>query len=424
MAGSGHDRGSYLIDGLNLALPQGTGIATYARDLAATVAGLGFTPGVVSGADPGRPEAPGRWGGARRLARRMAGRAGIAWQGGVLPVRMADAATPAGLPADTLHLNARDCFGRGNLHLRATGRLLPLRLPAGIAAAAMHWTYPTPLRLEGTPNLYTIHDLIPLVMPETTLTDTAFFTRMARLIAASAAHVVTVSEWSRADIIRLLGMPPGRVTNTWQGVAPDAATLALPEEALAARLAQGFGLAPQSYFLFYAAIEPRKNLRRLIEAYLGTDIAAPLIIAGRKAWLWEAELAALAGRENTPDGRVRLLGHLPRAELMALVRGARAVCFPSLYEGFGLPAVEAMALGAPVLTSTASCMPEIVADAALCADPLSVAALTDALRALDGDAALRARLAAAGPVRAAFFSPARYAERLAALHASLRIGAD
>jgi glycosyltransferase involved in cell wall biosynthesis len=109
---------------------------------------------------------------------------------------------------------------------------------------------------------------------------------------------------------------------------------------------------------------------------------------------------------------------------MALVRGARAVCFPSLYEGFGLPAMEAMALGTPVLTSTASCMPEIVADAALCADPRSVQALAEALRALDGDAELRARLAAAGPQRAGFFSPERYAERLAALHARLGLLTD
>jgi glycosyltransferase involved in cell wall biosynthesis len=198
----------------------------------------------------------------------------------------------------------------------------------------------------------------------------------------------------------------------------------MPKDALAGALANSFGLEPQGYFLFYAAIEPRKNLRRLIEAYLATDIAAPLIIAGKKAWLWEAELTALAGRSSSIDGRVRLLGHLPRPSLMALVRGARAVCFPSLYEGFGLPAVEAMALGVPVLTSNASCMPEIVADAALCTDPRSVPDLAGALRALDTDAALRARLTAAGPERAAFFSPERYAARLASLHGKLGLLAD
>lgn len=417
------DRGIYLLDGHNLAMPQGTGIATYARGLAAAVAAQGFRPGVIHGADPGRPMAPGRVGGALRLARRLAGQAEIAFRGGVLPVH-AGGPGVAGLPADTLSFNARDCIGQAHLHLRITGKMLPLRMPPGVAPRAMHWTYAVPLRLEGVPNLYSVLDLIPLVMPETTLTNQPLYRRMTALIAGTATHIVTISEWSKADIIRILGVAPERVTNTWLGVTPDATTLSLPEAALASRLMAGFGLQPQGYFLFYAAIEPRKNLRRLIDAYLATDIAAPLIIAGKRAWLWEAELAALAGRESSVDGRVRLLGHLPRSDLMALVRGARAVCFPSLYEGFGLPAVEAMALGTPVLTSTASCMPEIVGDAALCADPLSVQSLAEALRALDGDAALRARFAAEGPVRAAFFSPARYAERLAAMHASLGLTAD
>ncbi len=418
----GRDRGIYLLDGHNLALPQGTGIATYARGLAQAVAEEGFRPGVLFGEDPGRPTAPGRLGGAARLARRLAGQVEIAWRD-ALPAWPVSG-PQAGLPEGTLRLNGRDAVGRAHLHLRTTHTLLPVRLPGGVSPAAMHWTFPTPLEVLGVPNLYSVLDLIPLVMPETTLTNHAQYSRMTRLIAERAAHIVTISEWSRADIIRLLGVDPSRVTNTWLGVEPDAPALAMPPDALAELLRTRFGLAPQGYFLFYAAIEPRKNLRRLIEAHLSTDIAAPLIIAGKKAWLWEAEIAALAGREGTPDGRVRLLGHLPRGDLMALVRGARAVCFPSLYEGFGLPAVEAMALGAPVLTSTASCMPEIVADAAMCVDPLSVAALAQGLLALDRDADLRRRLSSAGPARADFFSPARYAARLAMMHAALKIGGD
>jgi len=417
------ERGIYLLDGHNLALAQGTGIATYARGVAEAVASQGFVPGVIDGADPGRPASPGRIGAGLRLARRLAAQAGVMLRGGMLDMRAVPASLP-GLPAATLGFHARDCVGLGHLHLRWQGQLLPLRPPAGLTARVMHWTFPTPLRLHGVPNLYSVLDLIPIIMPETTLTNQAAYATTLRLIAESAAHIVTISEWSRADIIRILGLPPERVTNTWLGVAPDAAALALSPAALAARLMAGFGLHPQAYFLFYAAIEPRKNLRRLIEAYLSTNITAPLIIAGKKAWLWEGELAALAGRESRHHGRVRLLGHVPRPDLMALVRGARAVCFPSLYEGFGLPAMEAMALGTPVLTSTASCMPEIVADAALCADPRSVEALAEALRALDGDAELRARLAAAGPQRAAFFSPERYAERLAALHARLGLLTD
>lgn len=404
----------HLIDGHNLALRQGTGIATYGRGMAHALRGLGCDFGVLGGEDPGRSTRPGRLGGALRLGRRLALRAGIALRGG-LQVRegLPSERIIPGLPAGTARFNARDCFALAHVGMRAGGGLLEL-LPGGRVPAAMHWTFPTALHLKGVPNLYSVLDLIPLLMPETVLMDVAMHRRLLGLIAARADHIVTISEWSRRDIIRELGVPEDRVTNTWLAVEPDAAALALPPEVLAAALAR-HGLSPQGYMFFFAAIEPRKNLRRLIEAHLASGIPTPLIVAGKKAWLWERELEALAGRENTPDGRVRLLGHLPRAELMALARGAKAVCFPSLYEGFGLPALEAMALGTPVLTSTASCMPEVVGDAALCVDPYSTQALAGALRALDSDADLRARLAAAGPARAAVFSAAAYQARLGAM---------
>ncbi|WP_164868000.1 glycosyltransferase family 4 protein [Rhodovarius crocodyli] len=413
-AEAGLDRPLHLIDGHNLALSQGTGIATYARGMAAALDGLGASHGIVGGADPGRSTRPGRVGGALRLVRRLALRGGIAWRGG-LPLRQdtPDCPMPAGLPPGGASFTARDCFGLAHLGLRAGGGMLEL-LPEGRPPAVMHWTYPTALHLKGAPNLYSVLDLIPLLMPETVLMDIPLHRRLLGLIAARADHIVTISEWSRRDIIRELGVAEDRVTNTWLAVDPDPEALAMPPDRIAALLGR-HGLSSQGYFLFFAAIEPRKNLRRLIEAHLASGVAAPLIVVGKKAWLWERELEALAGRENSPDGRVRLLGHLPRAELMALVRGARAACFPSLYEGFGLPALEAMALGTPVLTSTASCMPEVVADAAMCVDPLSVQAMAEALRALDQGAELRARLAAAGPGRAAFFSAAAYRERLGML---------
>ena len=104
---------------------------------------------------------------------------------------------------------------------------------------------------------------------------------------------------------------------------------------------------------------------------------------------------------------------------MELVAGARAVLFPSLYEGFGLPAAEALAFGAPLITSNASSLPEVVGEAAIMVDPYDVGGLTDALRQVDGDAALRARLAAAGPLQAEKFSAARYQAVLATLYGKL-----
>ena len=128
-----------------------------------------------------------------------------------------------------------------------------------------------------------------------------------------------------------------------------------------------------------------------------------------------------AGGTRSADGRIRYLGYVPQLDVEILVRHARALCFASLYEGFGLPAVEAMRAGTAVLTSNTSCMPEVVGDAALTVTPTDTRALAEALRALDCNDDLRHGLERAGPVRAALFSPERYAERLRVLYASLGV---
>ena len=168
-----------------------------------------------------------------------------------------------------------------------------------------------------------------------------------------------------------------------------------------------FDLAPQGYFLYFGAIEPKKNVGRLIEAYLASEVTTPLIIVGGRSWRSENELRLL----GTPGSqilsgaaRIRKLDYLPRRMLDVLVAGARGVLFPSLYEGFGLPVVEALARGVPTMTSTAGSLPEVAGGAALLVDPYDIAAIAAAIRALDTDADLRATLSAAGPAQAARFS--------------------
>ncbi len=119
--------------------------------------------------------------------------------------------------------------------------------------------------------------------------------------------------------------------------------------------------------------------------------------------------------------RVMLLDYAPFSLLMSLVRGAKAVLFPSLYEGFGLPVLEAMHLGTPVMTSNTASLPELVGTAALTVDPYEVRDMVEAIRSLDSDVELRARLAAEGPVQAELFSPERYRARLAAMYGRLGV---
>ncbi|MGH7109038.1 MAG: glycosyltransferase family 4 protein, partial [Stellaceae bacterium] len=177
--------------------------------------------------------------------------------------------------------------------------------------------------------------------------------------------------------------------------------------------------------LFYGALEPKKNLARLIEAYLASGVAVPLVVVLGGGWHNETETRLLAAHSANAAGaesgrpRIRRLDYLGFSTLVTLIRGARAVVFPSLYEGFGLPVLEAMALGAPVLASREGALPEIAGDAALLVDPYDGEAIRRAITTIVADADLRAELSRRGRRRADEFSLARYRERMAALYAAL-----
>jgi glycosyltransferase involved in cell wall biosynthesis len=298
----------------------------------------------------------------------------------------------------------------------------------------MHWTYPLPIKVVGAKNVYTLHDLVPLRLPYTTLDIKRRYYRLCRMLVQRADHIVTVSECSRRDIITLLGADPEKVTNTWQAVDIPAKFAKKPEPLARAEVEGSTGLTWGGYFLFYGAIEPKKNVGRLIEAYLAAESPHPLVIVGKKAWKSEEELRLLfddnirwISEENgrlVTRRKIILLDYAPFRLLVSLIRGARALLFPSLYEGFGLPPLEAMSLGTPVLTSNTASLPEVVGNAALLVDPYDVQQIAEGIRALDADAELRARLAAAGPKQAEAFSPDRYDRRLAALYAKLGLSAE
>ncbi|MGG5823000.1 glycosyltransferase family 4 protein [Falsiroseomonas sp. HW251] len=444
------------IDGYNLALEQGTGVATYARGLSHRLKALGAEVGVLYGqrASSGPDE----------LLREVTffdPRSGVAWwrrpfddlsrmirlRAGVdataVPVtgKVETAALEARLPAFDRIWNVPGLYRSAVLGFGASHRFGRVRLPS--QAAMMHWTYPVPLTAEGpdgkpVPNIYTIHDLVPLRLPYATLDKKRRYLGTVRAIGERADHIVTVSEASKADIVNLLGVPREKVTNTGQAVGIPPRIAAKPESMVAAELEGGFGLRWQGYFLFFGAIEPKKNVGRLIEAYIASGSPHPLVICGKHAWNSHQELGLLYeddSREFIPRGpaegvqrlkrrlrdRVILIDYVPFRLLVGLIRGARAVMFPSLYEGFGLPVLEAMQLGTPVMTSNQASLPEVAGDAALLVDPYDTGAMAEAIRTLDADADLRAELAARGPRRAAMFSAEAYDAKLRELYARLGV---
>ncbi|MGK7868956.1 glycosyltransferase family 4 protein [Falsiroseomonas sp. E2-1-a20] len=439
------------IDGYNLALDQGTGVATYARNLSHRLGALGAEVGVLYGqrGSAGKDELlrevtlydarprPPHW--AKRMVDDAVQGVKLSFGQEAQRVPLTDRVIRKGLEARIPHAdtlwNIPEVFRAAVQSFGAKRKMGRVRLPD--RQDVMHWTYPLPLRVEGTKNIYTIHDLVPLRMPYTTLDVKRRYLGTCRAIAAEADHIVTVSEASKRDIINLLGVPAERISNTYQSVEiPD--RLARKPEGLARAEVQGaFGLEWGQYWLFFGAIEPKKNVGRLIEAYLASGSTLPLVICGKQAWQMRQELGLiyeddvrLMSDPGPIDGvqslvrklrdRVILLDYAPFRLLVSLVRGARALLFPSLYEGFGLPALEAMLLGTPVMTSNTSSLPEVVGEAALTVDPYDTRAMAEAIQALDGNAELRAALAAKGPVQAALYGPEQYERRLAEMYA--RVG--
>ncbi|MFC7474403.1 glycosyltransferase family 4 protein [Dankookia sp. GCM10030260] len=433
------------LDGYNLALNQGTGVATYARNLSFAMERLGHQVGVLYGtrASPSalslireiaffdeRVGDPPKWLVALRRAKRML-RAPFGELAVPVPItgKVVTATFRDRLPHFDEIWNTQDLFQQAAAHQRFFSGRLAVTVPA--QPKLMHWTYPLALRLRGARNIYTMHDLVPLRLPYTTLDNKRRYFRLNRMLGRRADHIVTVSEASRRDIISLLGVPEERVTNTYQAVDIPRRLRELPMEQVRAEIDGSFGLQSGNYWLFFGAIEPKKNVGRMIQAYLASGVEGPLVIVGKRAWKSEDELRLLyddhvkylvqEGSILRTRHRIMMLDYVPFRLLVNLIRGARAVLFPSLYEGFGLPALEAMLLGTPVITSNTASMPEVVGDAAIQVDPYDISALVQAIQSVDRDPALRARLAEAGPRRAALFSPDRYAARLEALYARLGV---
>lgn len=426
------------IDGYNFAMPNGTGVATYGMALHEAVRSLELDTvgvfGVPVGANPALREVlyyegigrgyaqPQGWKPWRTLTETV--RAARRQQALPVPqtglVRRESFADR--LPAFDRVVSAPFLFERGERHFKRTGRLLDVTMPD--PPAVMHWTYPVPVRLQGARNVYTLHDLVPLRLPHTTLDRKRYYHRLITACVATADHICTVSDASRADIVASFGEPPGGITNTYQHSPIPDALLATSPLADAADIEGIFGLERRGYFLYFGAIEPKKNVGRLVEAYLSTRTATPLVIVGARAWQAEADLRLIAldqgkGTEGARTPRIRQLDYLPRRLLLKLVRGAKAVVFPSLYEGFGLPVLEAMQLGTPVLTADRSSLPEVVGDAGVMVDPYDVQAITDGLIRLDTDPALRAELSRRGLVQAGRFGLTQHRAALHAVYAEL-----
>ncbi|MBM4466901.1 MAG: glycosyltransferase family 4 protein, partial [Chloroflexi bacterium] len=250
------------------------------------------------------------------------------------------------------------------------------------------------------------------------------------LSARKARRVIAISQSTQRDVVRLLGVPPDKVEVVYCGL--DEAFRPLAKDQVAAfRSKRGL---PERFILFVGTIEPRKNVTRLIEAFATLRPCDPatlrpcdpatlkLAIGGAKGWFYEDVFARV--EELGLEDKVMFPGYIPASELPLWHNAAELFVYPSLYEGFGLPPLEAMACGTPVVAANTSSLPEVVGQAGLTVDPLDVEGLAEAMRRALGDEALRQEMRERGLQRAKGFSWTKTAQETVQVYRRAMEGGD
>jgi glycosyltransferase involved in cell wall biosynthesis len=413
-----------LVDGYNLGMPTGTGIKTYTSNLINALNFLGANVSVLfdkqqSPKNPLLDEVL-FLGGQRKTSKfrtalslitpyMKAGQIDISSRVVVQDKILREAI------ASVKILNSTNCYDIANKNYFLLGNSLNIKTPKRFDV--WHKTYPVmPINIVGSgSDIITIHDLVPLKLPYTTTDDKNIFYRSVKAAIKKSKIIITVSENSKRDILEFYDVDPDKIHVTYQSVSQKNGNY--DEEEISSFLKR-YRLKPKKYILFVGAIEPKKNVGRLIDAFMSMDTDLKLVIVGKKGWMCEEEIAkieafsppAFFGRAK--DRKIELLSYVDSKSLNNLYCGAFCFVFPSIYEGFGLPPLEAMSFGCPVITSSSSCLPEICGDAALYIDPYDTEDIRRGIERLINEPALRSDLILLGKQRELFFSFENYSKRL------------
>ena len=261
-----------------------------------------------------------------------------------------------------------------------------------------------PLREGAYASVVTVHDLVAFLFPETIPRKYAVYMRwLLTRVVKRADRIISVSYNTKEDLVRILGVDPEKITVVHEAAQPQFRPI--KDENKLEQVRRRYGI-PGPFIYHVGNIEPRKNLVRLVKAFMlaRQRLHSPvrLVITGQKGWLTGKLFRSLGGLEL--GDHVIFTGYVPHQELPLLMNAARAFVFPSLYEGFGLPVLEAMSCGTPVVTSNISSLPEIVGRAAVLVDPNDLDSIAEGMVRVLEDEGLRWKLSAEGLVQARRFS--------------------
>jgi alpha-1,3-rhamnosyl/mannosyltransferase len=356
---------------------------------------------------------------------------GLARRGDISDLRyFAHGRVLSGIPSEPAHDQAGNAAARAGYLTRMVRRVRPVLAASPLAVRIYERVLPIASRrnLERYANTHvlhspnfvlpeysgrsvvTIHDLSTLLMPRFHPPARAgFVNRSMERAVTSADHIITDSEFVRRQVLEHFHVREDRCTAIGLGASEE---FRPRNEADCRRVLSAYGLEFKRYGLFVSTIEPRKNLRRVLHAYQACARRQvsrfPLVIVGHTGWRSGREHEMI--RKYQDAGLVKYVGYAPAAELAVLFSAARMLVFPSLYEGFGLPVLEAMQSGTAVLTSRSSSMEEVCDAAAVTVEPRDIRAISDAVELLMHDDQLVDRLATAGVERAQRYSWSRCVE--------------